>query len=206
LIRDFPAAGGLSSSGGDGRSVREGDLPAPTTRCPPDARRGMMPPRSSPMRRFLPLAFLLAAGFAPVPLPKPSPPSAADSGLKAMVGVWVIVDDGGENPVRPEGHAKGTRWTFGDGGSLEFSDDRKDGVGRYYRLGKSGAVKTIELTVTPKRVWDGQALFVQHGVYAIDGDRLRIYLAPRWLEKPEAFPKPGGEAQYRVLVLKRVKP
>jgi hypothetical protein len=134
-------------------------------------------------------------------VPCVAPPTPA-----GLEGPWVVVDDGGQNPVRPGGHAKGTRWEFAEGGSLEFSDDRKDGIGRFYRLGKSGAVKTIEVTVTPKRVQDGQPLFIEYGVYSIDGDRLRIYTAPRWVYEPKAFPKAGGPEQYRVLTLKRVKP
>lgn len=139
----------------------------------------------------------MLANFLCLLLVAPPAPAGLD-------GSWVVVDDGGENPVRPSGHVKGTRWTF-DNGSLEFSTDREDGPGRFYDLGVKGGVKTIELTLTPKRVWSGTPLIGERGVYAIDGDRLRIYLAPLWLEKPKVFPKPGGEAQCRVLVLERAK-
>jgi hypothetical protein len=117
----------------------------------------------------------------------------------------VVVDDGGVNPVRPAGHAKGSRWSF-DEESNQFVDHPKGSTDNYYRPGKAGGVKTIEIDSYPKRQSNGPPVCVQHGVYSIDGDRLRIYLAPPWLEKPKAFPKPGGEAQYRVLVLERDKP
>jgi hypothetical protein len=128
-----------------------------------------------------------------------APPVAA-----GLDGSWVVADDGGENPVRPSGHAKGSRWSFDDESS-KFVDDPKGGTDNYYRLSMAGGVKTIAIDSYPKGMWNGGPIYVQRGVYAITGDRLRIYLAPPGEEQPKAFPKAGGPAQYRVLVLERVK-
>jgi hypothetical protein len=125
---------------------------------------------------------------------------AAGPAKDKLHGTWVVTDDGGENPVRPGGHARGTRWVF-DNGALTFSDDPKDGEGRFYKADG----KTIEVTITPRKAGFGPALINQYGLHEVDGDRLKIYFASPGREQPKAFPKEGGPEQFRVLTLERVK-
>ena len=125
---------------------------------------------------------------------------AADPAKDKLQGTWVVTDDGGENPVRPGGHARGTEWVF-DNGALTFSDDPKDGPGRSYKADGN----TIEVTITPQKAGFGPAGFVQYGLYEVDGDKLKFYLAPLGKDAPKAFPKEGGAEQYRVLTLEKVK-
>lgn len=146
------------------------------------------------MRRSLLLSALFAVGFAPLPFPKAGKPLSG----QGITGSWAVVDDGGENPVRPDGHAKGARWTFDDGGSLVIGDSKE---GRHYRLNEG----TITVSITPAPAWIGPAAIIQYGLYEVDGDRLRVFLASPGAGQPKAFPKEGGPEQYRVLTLERVR-
>jgi uncharacterized protein (TIGR03067 family) len=123
-------------------------------------------------------------------------------------GVWVVTDDGGANPVRPDGHAKGTRWVF-EAGRLTVGDEAKqpepDRVVRTYTTDTSKNPRTIDVHLgPPARI--GPAAYVQHGIYELDGDRLKLFLAMLNRDRPTAFPPPGGAEQYRVLTLTRQTP
>jgi RNA polymerase sigma factor (sigma-70 family) len=129
---------------------------------------------------------------------------------RRLNGTWVVTDDGGENPVRPTGHERGSRWII-DQGSITFGHELEqkeaDRVGRYFRVDPTKDPKTIVISITPKRAWIGSPVFVEYGIYALDGDRLKLYIDGLGKDKlPTAFPPKSITAQYRTLVLERQRP
>jgi uncharacterized protein (TIGR03067 family) len=142
--------------------------------------------------------------------PADAPESPSQKEARRLEGAWVVIDDGGENPVRPAGHARGSRWiieretiTFGH----ELKLEEKDRIGRYFRVDSTKDPKTIEIHIFAKRAGSGPPAGVQHGVYELKGDRLKLYIDGLGKNKtPLVFPAEGGTAQHRVLTLERERP
>jgi uncharacterized protein (TIGR03067 family) len=138
----------------------------------------------------------------------PEAPSLQEA--RRLDGAWVVIDDGGENPVRPTGHARGSRWII-EQGSITFGHELKlaemDRIGRYFRVDPTKDPKTIEIFIFAKRAGSGPPAGVQHGIYDLKGDRLKLYIDGLGKDKmPLVFPAEGGTAQYRVLTLERERP
>jgi uncharacterized protein (TIGR03067 family) len=61
--------------------------------------------------------------------------------------------------------------------------------------------KEIDITLMAQP--EGQPLAILSGIYSLQGDQLKVYLAAPGKERPAAFPKEAGLTP--VLILKRQK-
>ncbi|HEV3436464.1 MAG TPA: sigma-70 family RNA polymerase sigma factor [Gemmata sp.] len=136
------------------------------------------------------------------PAGKPDPLAEANK----LDGTWVVTDDGGENPVRPDGHKRGTGWIIERGSIIfdyELKQDAEQRLGRYFRVDPTKDPKTIEITIFPSRAGGTAIGPPQRGIYVLEGDRLKLYIDGLGKEQPATFPPAGGSAQYRTLILER---
>jgi uncharacterized protein (TIGR03067 family) len=134
-------------------------------------------------------------------------PDATQREARRLEGVWVVVSDQGMNPVLDDVYVKGARWKI-DAGQITFERELKqkpeERPWRFYRVDVTRNPRTIEVTlfVNQGRI----ALFSQRGLYVLEGDRLKLYLADVNAEQPVRFPRQPKELdQHPVLTLQRVR-
>jgi RNA polymerase sigma factor (sigma-70 family) len=109
-------------------------------------------------------------------------------------GNWIIVND--------DGNRKGEFWVFDKDRML--MDAKSTGLrARQYshRLDASKTPKHIDITVTNV---SGPSIGTIKGIYSLDGDELRLCLAPMNKDRPAAFPDKPGPGE--VLILHRTPP
>jgi RNA polymerase sigma factor (sigma-70 family) len=111
-----------------------------------------------------------------------------------MVGNWFIMND--------DSGRKGEMWVITEDTILMHAKNLGVNAYRYFhRVDAAKTPKQIDITV--KKV-KGQSVGVIKGIYVLDGDELRLYLAAQGKDRPAAFPdkpKPG-----EVLILQRAMP
>ena len=105
-------------------------------------------------------------------------------------GTWTVVND--------DGFRKGEKWVIAGGQIREGEGDK---IFRFYKLDPSKTPKCIDVTLMGQP--DGQALAILTGIYSLEDDQLKVYLAFSGKERPTAFPQKTGP---NVLILKRQKP
>src|SRR5262245_8759500 len=116
---------------------------------------------------------------------------AARAESEKLEGTWTIV--GGDD------FRKGETWVIERG---QIREGERDAVYRFYHLDPRRMPGAIDITIMAQP--DGQPLAVLRGIYALEGDRLQVYLASPGKERPCAFPQDPGPGQ--VLLLKRRRP
>jgi RNA polymerase sigma factor (sigma-70 family) len=131
--------------------------------------------------------------------------------MRRLAGTWVVVEGGGRYAeLLPTEQKRGARWIIENGSIIyghELEKGPKDRLGRYFNVDATKDPKRIEITYTPEAVWDGQAIFIEFGVYAVEGNRLTIYMGGTDRNKaPTAFPPPGSPDWDQVLTLERELP
>ncbi|MFL5338583.1 MAG: sigma-70 family RNA polymerase sigma factor [Gemmataceae bacterium] len=118
-------------------------------------------------------------------------PLSAKTDRERMVGNWFIMND--------DSGRRGEMWAITEDSILMHAKNGGGITERYaHRLDAGKSPKQIDITVTKV---GGQLVGVMKGIYALEGDELRLCLADIGKERPAAFPlKPGwGE----VLILQR---
>src|SRR5262249_20670689 len=115
----------------------------------------------------------------------------ASNDQESLKGTWVVVNKGS--------FRKGEKWVIGQGRIREGAGDK---LHRFYRLRPHKIPQEIDVTVMAGL--NGSALFILHGVYARQGDELKVYFAEPGKRRPAALPQDPTCAQ--VLILKRLKP
>jgi RNA polymerase sigma factor (sigma-70 family) len=140
---------------------------------------------------------------------KPVPPDNLEE-ARRLDGTWTVIDRGSVLPVLPGEHTGAeARWIIEQGSityGYELKQAETDRLGRYFRVDGTKKPKTIEIMITPKRVWDGQPLLIQYGVYELAGDRLKIYIDESGQEHPTDFPRADDVTRSRTLILERERP
>src|SRR5262245_56029156 len=118
-------------------------------------------------------------------------PPAAKTDREGMVGNWFITN---EDSLR-----QGEMWVITEDSILMHAKDLGLNIHHYaHRLDASKNPKQIDITVTRGK---GESVGVIKGIYALDGDDLRLCLGEVGKDRPAAFPekrKPG-----EVVVLRR---
>lgn len=146
------------------------------------------------------LSVLVLVSFAAAQHPGP-----AQRAAKRLEGTWVVVSDQEAAVVLGDEYQKGARWVIKDG-KIVLAGDRKrkeeHRVCRFYTVNPTRNPAGIEI------VWleplGCVPLSVQSGVYVLDGDRLRLYLANLNDPQPVRFPRRPKFTQ-PVLTLQRVR-
>ena len=111
-----------------------------------------------------------------------------------MVGNWYIVND--------DSGRKGEMWVIDEDRILMHAKESSPITRHYFhRLDASKTPKQIDITV--KKV-NGPTIGIIRGIYSLDGDELRLCLAPMDKERPTAFPEKPGSGE--VLILQRNPP
>jgi RNA polymerase sigma factor (sigma-70 family) len=124
-------------------------------------------------------------------LPKPL---LAKTDQERMVGNWFIMND--------DSLRKGEMWVISNDKILMHAKNLGLNSQSYsHRLSADKDPKQIDITVT--RV-NGAPVGIIKGIYALDGDELRLCLGGLDKDRPAAFPKKAGPGE--VLVLQRQKP
>jgi uncharacterized protein (TIGR03067 family) len=128
--------------------------------------------------------------------------------VRRLEGLWMVVNTSPHEVVLPESQQRGAEWII-EGESITFGSElklpEKDRLGRYFRVGAVNGRRWIEVSLFPRRTVDGgSAICVQRGLYVLEGDQLRLYLAGAGEKQPMAFPAERGLAE-KVLLLKRAK-
>ena len=122
--------------------------------------------------------------------PVPKPPQTDQ---QRMVGTWIVVD----------GKSKGQKWWIGE--DRIHPNPNRDAYRNYgfaiiiqwfYRLDASKTPKQIDMTFQ----WSANNRTFSKGIYALEGDELRLCLGEQGKDRPEAFPNPGAGA---VIILRR---
>jgi RNA polymerase sigma factor (sigma-70 family) len=117
------------------------------------------------------------------------PAAPAAGGANPLEGTWTIVSG--------DVFRRGERWLIRDGQIRVGKSDKL-----YQFLSVQPGKGHIDMTVMASP--DGQVLYWQHGLYTLEGNRLRVCFAPPGERRPTAFPSKPPLGQ--VLVLKRVNP
>ena len=108
-----------------------------------------------------------------------------------MVGNWFIMND--------DSLRKGEMWVITEDNILMYAKHGGANANRYlHRLDAGQDPKQIDITVT---LVNGPTIGVIKGLYALDGEELRLCLAPLDKDRPAAFPKKPGSGE--VLILQR---
>jgi uncharacterized protein (TIGR03067 family) len=124
---------------------------------------------------------------------KPAQPKAqpAKSDQERMVGNWYITND--------DSMRKGEMWVIDEGRILMYAKHGGLNANLYlHRLDAGKDPKQIDITVT---LVNGPTVGVIKGIYALDGDELRLCLGGLDKDRPAAFPKKPARGE--VLILQR---
>jgi RNA polymerase sigma factor (sigma-70 family) len=120
--------------------------------------------------------------------PKPQP---AKSDQERMVGNWFIMNE--------DSGRKGEMWAIDEDRILMHAKDLTPITKRYvHHLDTGKDPKHIDITVTQV---NGSPVGAIKGIYALDGDELRLCLAALGKDRPAAFPEKPGPGE--VLILQR---
>jgi RNA polymerase sigma factor (sigma-70 family) len=130
------------------------------------------------------------------PLPAQPKQEPGKTDQERMVGSWVIMND--------DSLRKGEKWIIREdrflmGVNLIGGIDK---LLRFHRLDASKNPKQIDITF--KEQPNGKPLFNIKGIYALDGDELRISLGDVGKDRPAAFAKKPGPGE--LLIFQRVDP
>jgi uncharacterized protein (TIGR03067 family) len=117
------------------------------------------------MRRFLPLAFLLAAGFAPMPFPRPDP---SKEDLKKLQGEWHRVRHTISGGLRSESTSGITILIAGD--RMKYAVDGKPAYEWVCTLDR----KTRPMRFDRKRPPGAASAVIFWGIYRLEGDTLTL--------------------------------
>jgi uncharacterized protein (TIGR03067 family) len=122
--------------------------------------------------------------------PKQQP---ARTDLERIVGNWFITND--DSP------RKGEMWVFTEDSILMNAKNTTPITRRYaHRLDASKDAKEIDITVTLLNgSLFGPPVGVIRGIYALDGDELRLCLADMDKKRPAAFPEKPGPGELLIL-------
>jgi RNA polymerase sigma factor (sigma-70 family) len=125
------------------------------------------------------------------PVPEPPMPQPAKTDRERMVGNWFIVN---EDSLR-----QGEMWVITEDSILMHAKDLGLNTHHYaHRLDAGKNPKQIDITVTQG---NGSPVGVIKGIYALDGDELRLCLGEMDKDRPAAFPEKPRPGE--VLVLRR---
>jgi RNA polymerase sigma factor (sigma-70 family) len=117
----------------------------------------------------------------------------AKSDRERMVGNWFITNE--------DSKRKGEMWVINEDDILMNAKNTSPIVHRnLHRLDAGKDPKQIDITV---KLLDGRPVGVIKGIWALDGDELRLCLAALDKDRPAAFPKKPGTGE--VLILRRGK-
>src|SRR5262249_15066018 len=138
-------------------------------------------------------------GEGPRPAHRPAPPK---SDLEMMQGNWKVVEVNANGKHAPGEVSTNQRWRITpDGITVEDGDGDKARI--TYRLDASQRPRTIDLTfITPP--WRGTTF---HGIYQLDGNRLKICYTRAVRQRPPDFRTDREDDRGRLLlVLEREQP
>jgi uncharacterized protein (TIGR03067 family) len=108
-----------------------------------------------------------------------------------MVGNWFITND--------DSMRKGEMWVIDEDRILMYAKHGGANANLYLHLLDAGKdPKQIDITVT---LVNGPAIGIIKGIYALDGDELRLCLGDKGRDRPAAFPEKPGPGE--VLILQR---
>ncbi|MBP3956351.1 sigma-70 family RNA polymerase sigma factor [Gemmata sp. G18] len=140
----------------------------------------------------------LPSAPAPTAKPEEKPPAKSMTDEEKLQGAWAITND-----VFLQA---GEKWTF-ISGRLERPGEKKapkpeDQVNTWYKLDPKQNPKTIDLTCQVGT--DGPLVFVEKGIYSLEGNELRLCMAAGGAERPKLFSKDLGRTS--LLTLTREPP
>jgi uncharacterized protein (TIGR03067 family) len=123
----------------------------------------------------------------PTAQPKPQP---AKSDQERMIGNWFIMND--------DSMRKGEMWVITEDSILMHAKDSGPITQRYaHRLDAAKSPKQIDINVSKV---NGPPVGVIKGIYALEGDELRLCLGEMGKDRAAAFPKEPGPGEVLILL------